>query len=355
MRGIKRFTYTLVCAAMTAALTAPLASCSNDIDVVESVDYAGEGITVCRFPAFTTDGSTRVVDGRNDKTAWDESDVIYVQVNGEGSWYTLTYADGKWTAPEGFSMAKGDTYKAVYAPNYEPNTAKDALVLKSGATASTAEYLTCEGKRPIYINFEREYSRLRVYVGESASGVTVEFGEGFTSNDGKNVSSFTLTSDSYGNAYVYGSWGEKTILTRGRLVSGDPSTGTYVGTFAMDTISTASVAGKSYATQLSTDDEIWVIHNLNNTKSSVSDWSSYSGYTKLKVVGTWDKTKAPNLAEGSTGTVPPFTRIDLSSLTGLTTIPDYYFFYNTSITQVDLPEAIVKFGDYAFRECSDCA
>jgi hypothetical protein len=344
MKRMKRFTYTLVCAAMTAAFTAPLASCSNDFDAVENVDdFVGEEINVCSFPAFTTDGSTRATD---EKSSWDSNDVIYVQVNGKGEWYALSYADGKWSAPEGFSMKKTDTYKAVYAPNYAPND-DNVLALKSGKVASTAEYLTCEGTRPINISFVRNYSRLRLSATANAT-ISVSFGEGFTANDGTDVKSFELTTDGDGDAYVYGSWSAKTKLDIEGAIEGNPSEDAVyvVNNQLSNNIANASVASKAYHV---TADETWVINNLDNTTTSVSDWSSYSDYKNLKVIGTWDEGKAPKLAKTNN---LPFTRISLSSLTGLTTIPEAYFRENTTIERVDLPETVEEIEGYAFYKCS---
>jgi hypothetical protein len=252
---------------MTAALTAPLASCSNDFDAVESADeFVGEEIKVCSFPAFTTDGSTRAVDEKN---SWTSDDVIYVQLNGEGKWYALSYANSKWSAPEGFSMKKTDTYKAVYAPNYELNSAKNALTLKSDAVASTAEYLTCEGTRPIEINFTRNYSRLRISATANTT-ISVSFGEGFTANDGTDVKSFSLTTDGDGDAYVYGKWSAETKLDIEGAVEGNPSEDAVyiVKNQLSNNIANASVASKAYHVAA----ESFIVYNIDKATTAKTDW-----------------------------------------------------------------------------------
>ncbi len=327
----------------TVAFTASLASCSNDFDAVESVDeFVGEEIKVCSFPAFTIDATTRATD---EKTSWTSDDVIYVQVNGEGKWYALTYADGLWSAPEGFNMKKNDSYKAVYAPNYVPNAAKNALVLKSGAVASTAEYLTCEGIRPIVINFTRNYSRLRLSAAANTS-IPVSFGEGFTANDGSDIKSFSLTTDGDGDAYVYGKWGEKTKLTVLSAISGsDVSSATFYGNVKVESIAKASVDGKAYKSTVSTNDDVWIIHNLDVATTAKTDWSDFitDTYTKLKVIGTWSEKKKPTISKA-------LTTVDLSDVIGMTSVPISYFSKNTLLTHVDLPNSITSIGGYAFEE-----
>jgi hypothetical protein len=355
MKRMKRFTYTLMCAAMTAALTAPLASCSNDFDAVESVDeFVGEEIKVCSFPAFTTDGSTRAVD---EKSSWDSNDVIYVQVNGEGEWYALSYSDGKWSAPEGFSMKKTDTYKAVYAPNYAPDSETNVLTLKSDAVASTAEYLTCEGTRPIEINFTRNYSRLRLSAAANTT-ISVSFGEGFTANDGSDVKSFSLTTNGDGDAYVYGKWGEKTKLTILSAISGsDASSATFYGNIKVESIAKASVDGKAYKSTVSTSDDVWIIHNLDVATTAKTDWSDFISdtYTKIKVIGTWSDDKAPTFigfdSSYTTTVCEKITKIDISGVSGLKNIPDKFCYYCSNMNTIFLPDGIEVIGKRAFDTC----
>jgi hypothetical protein len=99
------------------------------------------------------------------------------------------------------------------------------------------------------------------------------------------------------------------------------------------------------------------VYDLDEVESAISDWSGFSDYTRLKVIGKWDSEKAPVLKAvldgmGSINIDIPFTRIDLSSVTGLTAIPNSFFYSNSNVKQVDLPETITEIGNYAFGYCS---
>jgi hypothetical protein len=242
----------------------------------------------------------------------------------------------KWVAPSDFKMQKGDTYEAVYAPNYEPDS-NGELITFEDPTKTTGEYLTCTGSRPIYISFERQYSRLRVNCGESAddaSKVTITFGDGFTSNEpGSDVKSFTLTPDGEGNAYVYGSWKEGTKLDISSVISGDPETGVmYYGDSSSSEIKSASTSGKSYAVAVT---DVWAVYNLDKASETRSDWSDATklGFTKVKVIGEWSDSKALTFNASNV------TEVDLSEVTGLTTTPEDMFSYS-KIKSVTLPEGL---------------
>jgi hypothetical protein len=319
-----------------------LASCSNDFDAVESVDeFVGEEIKVCSFPAFTTDATTRAVD---EKTSWTSNDTIYVQLNGKGEWYKLSYSDSKWSAPEGFSMKKTDTYKAVYAPNYELNSANDALMLKSDAKASTAEYLTCEGTRPIEINFTRNYSRLRISSATANTTISVSFGEGFTANDGSGVKSFELTTDGDGDAYVYGSWNAETKLDIESTVEGNPSEDVaYAVASSGKTIKSESVNGKAYTTASPTD--VWYVYNIDRAKTAKTSWNDVAqkGYSNIKIVGTWDGSNVKIDFEGQEN----LSKLDLSEVKNLTILPEG-FCQESSFSEVKLPDCLTSISDFAF-------
>jgi hypothetical protein len=99
------------------------------------------------------------------------------------------------------------------------------------------------------------------------------------------------------------------------------------------------------------------VYDLDEVESAISDWSGFSDYTRLKVIGKWDSDKAPVLkmildSTNYNYTIAPFTRIDLSSVTGLTAIPEKFFYANSNVKQVDLPETITEIGISAFNSCS---
>jgi hypothetical protein len=175
-------------------------------------------------------------------------------------------------------------------------------------------------------------------------------GNGFKTNDGTEVSSFTFTPDEQGNAYIYGTWEDNTHLDIESQLSGDPSTDAlYVVTQASQQINGASTNGKAYATAfIPGQAEIWVVNNLDHTTSPISDWSGYTSYANLKVIGTWDSEKAPVLKYISSNS---FTHVSLSNISGLTSVPNSFFYSNYVITQVDLPETITEIGEEAFQSC----
>jgi hypothetical protein len=264
-------------------------------------------------------------------------------------------------ASDNLSIKSGQSYEATYAPNYTLNEGQTELVLKDGKTASTGEYLTCTGKRPIRIKFSRQYSRLRIYCGTATSTsdasdatatttpITVTFGTGFTPNDASSSTTFSLTPKD-GNAYVYGSWKEGTKLDLLSVVSGDPSTDvSYIGASSSETIKSASVGNKSYAVEA----QYCYIYNLDKATTRKWDWSDAvnAGYTKIKVIGAWQSTKdfafnTYGYAENS-----KITSVDLSEVTGLNMVSS--FFSNcTSLSEVKLPEDLKRITDCTFYGCT---
>jgi hypothetical protein len=253
-------------------------------------------------------------------------------------------------ASDNLSIKSGQSYEATYAPNYELNEGQTALELKDGKTASTGEYLTCTGKRPIRIKFSRQYSRLRIYCGTTTTPITVTFGTGFTSNDGSSSTTFSLTPKD-GNAYVYGSWEEGTKLDLLSVVSGNPSTDvSYIGASSSETIKSASEGNKSYAVDLS---DIWYIYNLDKATTTKYAWSDAvnAGYTKIRVTGAWKVSVDFWFDSTDCADNKKITSVDLSGVTGLKM--KYCFFVNcTSLSEVKLPEDLNEITDLAFSGCT---
>jgi hypothetical protein len=365
---------TLTALAWLAAVSTTFTACSNDLEANSTEQSASEEITVAPYPSYTAE--TRAVDGApKEKDAWEKGDIIYVQVGGEGnSWATLTYDGEKWQSND-LKISKGDSYKAVYAPGYTLNDEGNLVPVTYTYNETTInrmeEYLVCEGTgKPIELEFVRDYARLRIYVGNGWNPekfLTLSFSDGFTSNDPSGLSTFTLTPDTDGNVYVYGSWKDGTKLELGDGTKNEieimDATGAYSqvsGIYTInqidDAISGESKAGKAYAIDF-TNGNTWLVYDLDEVESAISDWSGFSDYTRLKVIGKWDSEKAPVLKAvldgmGSINIDIPFTRIDLSSVTGLTAIPNSFFYSNSNVKQVDLPETITEIGNYAFGYCS---
>jgi hypothetical protein len=363
---IKQTIGTLTALAWLAAVSTTFTACSNDLEANSTEQSASEEITVAPYPSYAAE--TRGIDGApKEKDAWEKGDIIYVQVGGEGnSWATLTYDGEKWESND-LKISKGDSYKAVYAPGYtlndEGNLIPVTYTYKETTINRMEEYLVCEGTgKPIELEFVRDYARLRIYVGNgwnSEKFLTLSFSDGFTSNDPSGLSTFTLAPDTDGNVYVYGSWEDGTKMELGdgeKYELTNQISGIYTMNLIDDAISGESKAGKAYAIDF-TNGNTWLVYDLDEVESAISDWSSFSDYTRLKVVGTWNSDKAPVLkmvydSTNNSYTIAPFTRIDLSSVTGLTAIPEKFLYGNSNVKQVDLPETITEIGNSAFNSCS---
>lgn len=236
MKGI--YLYMTMC---MAAMT--FTSCTNDLE--ESLlPTETLVLTVGDYPAFQERTDTRAI-GTFDpgKTAWASDDKVLVRIT-EGdnlTTATLTYNGSSWTADKTLTCPEGTfTLEAWYAPAYSWNS--DEL---SSTAPGTGEFLqqTLAGQteRNIEIDFsgvQRTYSRLRfVSSTNTPLGITLS---GFTpAGDDTSQSDYTatLTTDSKGNAYLYGSWNEDVRLT----VSAD-----YLTTDIEKTLG-ASTPAQSYA------------------------------------------------------------------------------------------------------------
>lgn len=344
----------------TLAISASFVSCASGEDAVadevQNVVDGVDGIMVAPFPALTID-NTRTVEGNvNNKKEWEEGDKIFVRINGEYNWRTLLYSDGKWAFAKGdeVSLNKNDTYEAVYAPNYEINKMVSCELSKIDPSKSD-EYLTCSGKRPIYISFQRNYSRLRVHVGENVKKVGVWFGEGFTQNSINDMPSdgYIADVDNDGNAYFYGAWKEGTNIKIKSMVSGS-SLFNYVGGYIYKNITSPSVDNRSYAidADVKSGDE-WIYFDSDCEfdyyyNSYLSDFIN-GGYTKVKIVGVTESTLLVNFPILSDGDEcrRSITDIDMSEAIGLKEIDSGFCSANTGVKNVILPKHLTKISGFA--------
>jgi hypothetical protein len=369
----------------TAVATLSLVACNNTTSSVDEIieTTVNNAIVIGDFPNYTTD-QTRAVDGEDPgKSSWDESDKIYVQLNGEGTWYTLTCTSGKWTSSDLPTLGKTTPYTAVYAPNYELNDEKTGLILTSDKAVGTAEYLTTSGLgKPMVIDFERNYSRLRIYSGAGVTEtVTIQLGEGFqcVGPEGTNrTTTFELTPDDNGNIYLYGTWPISTTI---QAKTPNPNTDNetnasaiWIGTLKdQKTISKESEQNTSYAI-----DNSWLYVDLDQCTEGITSWSPYynAGFKKIKAFGKWSDAKTLKFTLNNA-----IIAIDLSEVTGMTKIPTSMFdcralvdirlpkiekgtgsddgtigraaFANcTALQSIEIPEGITALGNAAFRYCS---
>lgn len=211
-----------------AVVTIVMASCTSDIE--ETTATTGKSnvqLVVGEFPAFG-DSQTRAIGTPDEgKTSWAEGDELLLVIDNTfyGKQYaTFTYNGKSWELTSGeLVYREGDPAyipHVYYAPNYKWEAGK--LVLKEGKVAGTDEYI--EGNARITGNGEtitvsfaeatRKYSRLRIATLPNEQ-ITVDT-EYFTpagSSDMEQNGNYTLTSDEKGNAYLYGTFDNNSIVT----------------------------------------------------------------------------------------------------------------------------------------------
>ena len=236
MKGI--YLYMTMC---MAAMT--FTSCTNDLE--ESLlPTETLVLTVGDYPAFQERTDTRAI-GTFDpgKTAWASDDKVLVRIT-EGdnlTTATLTYNGSSWTADKTLTCPEGTfTLEAWYAPAYSWNSDElSSTAPGTGEFMQTTQNLTSRNVTINFANVTRAYSRLR-FASATNTKLTVTL-TGFTPA-GYHTSvvdnyTATLTTDSKGNAYLYGSWNENVRLT----VSAD-----YLTTNIEKTLG-ASTPAQSYA------------------------------------------------------------------------------------------------------------
>lgn len=212
---------------MLAVVTLVMASCTSDIE--EPTATTGKNnvqLVVGEFPAFG-DSQTRAI-GTTDpgKTSWAEGDELLLEMtsNTYGTQYaTFKYNGSNWELASGelsYKEDEGPTFPHVYyAPNYKWEAGE--LVLKEGKVAGTDEYIegtayTRNGEA-IIVEFTaatRKYSRLRIATMPNKP-ITVDINQ-YTpagSSDMKCDQNYALTSDEKGNAYLYGTFDNNSIVT----------------------------------------------------------------------------------------------------------------------------------------------
>lgn len=238
MKGI--YLYITMCIAAIA-----FAACTNELEE-NTLSSDALVLTVGDYPAFSEGLETRAV-GTFDpgKTAWENGDKVLVRVSSNGSatqYATLTYNGTTWTVTPTLIRPTGNyTVNAWYAPAYEWGT-NNTLTLISGEKAGTDEFLTTTSATSDidFSNATRDYSRLR-FVSSTNTELEITISSFTPAGQSSSQSNYTatLTTDSKGNAYLYGSWNASTSLTVKALYldSGDIS----------KNLSSASATSKSYA------------------------------------------------------------------------------------------------------------
>ena len=249
----KIFQYILMAVAVVVT-----ASCSNELD--ETLQPAGNGtlqFVVGNFPAFGEGTQTRVIGTQDEgKTAWANGDQILIHLYSqryEDQAVTLTFENNGWKSDGGtLSYLENEIPRitAVYAPDCEIKSDK-TIGLSEGKTYGTAEYIpaktTIEGNA-LKISFEsgRTYSRLRIAaLADQELSVTTN---GFTPAGATTVAtaptSYTLTTDNNGNAFLYGTFAVDATVS---VKHGDVVLKDYAFTADAEKHPNGTEQGKSYA------------------------------------------------------------------------------------------------------------
>lgn len=208
-----------------------ITSCSNELDdTLQPVENGTLQFVVSDFPAFGESGLTRAIGTQDEgKTAWENGDQIIVtlisQKYGEQA-AALTYNGSSWSTEASLSYLENETpsISVVYAPCYEV-TEEGTMQLRSGMQLGMTEYLfgNYEIENGIMtITFEgaiRTYSRLRIagLANQTLTVTTTNFTPAGANNSSPESGevpqaegsvTYTLTTDTNGNAFLYGVFAE---------------------------------------------------------------------------------------------------------------------------------------------------
>ena len=337
---------------MLAVVTIVMASCTSDIE--ETTATTGKSnvqLVVGEFPAFG-DSQTRAIGTPDEgKTSWAEGDELLLEMTSKtfGTKYaTFTYNGSSWELASGELSYKEDevpTFPHVYyAPNYKWEAGK--LVLKEGKVEGTDEYI--EGKANITPNGEaitvkfaeatRNYSRLRIATMPNKP-ITVAISK-YTpagSSDMKWDQNYALTSDEKGNAYLYGTFENNSIVTvkyRG-------------ASLATHKFSKKTENAKSYAL----DATVISANSAEEIKSAIEQKVA-DGKTIIRL------NLAPNagtdefmaIREAIKGAAPNDEGTIELTIIGVETIPEEAFKRMSQLKSVKMPD-VKEIKKYAFSEC----
>ena len=215
---------------MMALIAVVLASCANDISE-ESTPTVKSNIrfVVDDFPMFEKPSTRTIGEEDKGKTAWAVGDEICVKLESKElgtQTATLKYNGVKFEIQDGNSLCylEGEpvTAYAYYAPNRRWRNGSLDFKDIYGNPNGTAEFLeaTCtvhygdDNYVDIsFANATRNYSRLRIATIPKTE-IKVD-ADNFAPTDNPNLlyMTYTLTSDEKGNAYLYGTFDNNSIVT----------------------------------------------------------------------------------------------------------------------------------------------
>ena len=215
---------------MMALIAVVLASCANDISE-ESTPTVKSNIrfVVDDFPMFEKPSTRTIGEEDKGKTAWAVGDEICVKLESKElgtQTATLKYNGVKFELQDGNSLGYLEdepvTAYAYYAPNRRWRNGSLDFKDIFGNPNGTAEFLeaTCTvhyGDNNYvdisFANATRNYSRLRIATIPKTE-IKVD-ADNFAPTDNPNLlyMTYTLTSDEKGNAYLYGTFDNNSIVT----------------------------------------------------------------------------------------------------------------------------------------------
>lgn len=338
---------------MMALIAVVLASCANDISE-ESTPTVKSNIrfVVDDFPMFEKPSTRTIGEEDKGKTAWAVGDEICVKLESKElgtQTATLKYNGVKFEIQDGNSLCYLEdepvTAYAYYAPNRKWLNDGN-LGYKDGEHDGTAEFLeaTCtvhygdDNYVDIsFANATRNYSRLRIATIPKTE-IKVD-ADNFAPTDNPNLlyMTYTLTSDEKGNAYLYGTFDNNSIVTvkyRG-------------ASLATHKFSKRTENAKSYAL----DATVISANSAEEIKSAIEQKVA-DGKTIIRL------NLAPNagtdefmaIREAIKGAAPNDEGTIELTIIGVETIPEEAFKRMSQLKSVKMPD-VKEIKKYAFSEC----